>query len=328
MDATRSRQYLRPPFASFGAWTGRFRPTRLGLAIAPATGAMVALGVALLVLQMPVSVLESLSTDSGLPALVAAAAPPLGLTARLSAALLAAATVGGIVWFALFLMLDTRSLETRGEREDGVPILRRADAHPDAPARRPVFANSDLGTPFLEVKAAPGQVLVADPDDLAAPTDHEWSLPADLDTPLATYLHPSDTIGSAGVPLPILGASDPVVPPLVAATSTVEPEASAEGIQRPQATAQPPLTAGEKCLATSPLPIGQRFAADERIETIELTPSVRATASIHDLLDRLERGVARKQPVSVPHPIADEGSEEKSLEDTLDALRALARRVG
>ena len=36
-----------------------------------------------------------------------------------------------------------------------MPVLRRADAHPDAPPRRPVFANSDLGTPFLDVKAEP-----------------------------------------------------------------------------------------------------------------------------------------------------------------------------
>jgi hypothetical protein len=70
-----------------------------------------------------------------------------------------------------------------------------------------------------------------------------------------------------------------------------------------------------------------RFAPHERIETFGLatpddepsTPLSQAT--IHDLLERLERGVAKRQP-------EPEAPREPTLEETLDALRSLARRVG
>jgi hypothetical protein len=78
-----------------------------------------------------------------------------------------------------------------------------------------------------------------------------------------------------------------------------------------------------------------RFAPHERIETFGLTiapgddePSAPLPqATIHDLLERLERGV-RRQPAPEPMPADPEPQGEKSLEETLDALRALARRVG
>ncbi|QDZ06552.1 hypothetical protein FPZ24_02920 [Sphingomonas panacisoli] len=71
-----------------------------------------------------------------------------------------------------------------------------------------------------------------------------------------------------------------------------------------------------------------RFAPHERIETFGLAPladdepsTPLPQATIHDLLARLERGVAKRQP-------EPETPREQTLEETLDALRALARRVG
>ena len=41
-------------------------------------------------------------------------------------------------------------------------VTRRADRHPDAPAREPVKAMRDLGTPFLDVGAAFGGLCTVD----------------------------------------------------------------------------------------------------------------------------------------------------------------------
>ena len=61
--------------------------------------------------------------------------------------------VAAATWFG-FAALD-RASRPRAARfgalegeADLAPVLRRADAHPDAPPRRPIFAGSDLGTPL------------------------------------------------------------------------------------------------------------------------------------------------------------------------------------
>ncbi|MES2097107.1 MAG: hypothetical protein V4459_10145 [Pseudomonadota bacterium] len=326
MDATSGRKRLIPSFAS---WRGGRTATRIVVPIALVAGLGIGAIVALLFLIMPIGVLESMSVDSGIAALVAAAEPPLGLTARFAIAFLAALAVGGVTWFGLSLLIGARTLIlNRNKRDDGVPVLRRADAHPDAPARRPVFANSDLGTPFLDVKADAKPMTLAEAMAIE-PDEDERTLPADLDTPMASYLHPLDPPLPEPAPLPIVREPEPVAPaPIVFAAP--EPEPASEPVIDPE-----PVVAVEPEGARSvdnvspfdPSP-ATRFAPEERIETIELTPAVRATASIHDLLDRLEKGVAKKQPAPEPAPVAEDVPAEQSLEDTLDALRALARRVG
>jgi len=274
MFATNGRQHL----MSFGLpFAGR---SPVAVPIAPTAGIVVGALVAIAFLSMPIAVIEDMAMDSGVAAMLTAAAPPFGLTARLTVAFFAALAAGGITWFGLFLTLGARTvLLNRGTPADGVPVLRRADAHPDAPPRRPVFANRDLGTPFLEVKAEP---IVEDVDPVVeSPFVVEaCDVPEDLDTPIAAYRTPDDS------PLP-----DP------------EP--------------QPVLTP-----VSAP-----RFAPHERIETFGLATQADdepfaplPQATIHDLLERLERGVAKRAPDPAPR--------EQTLEETLDALRALARRVG
>ena len=299
MFATNGRQRLNilgPLFAD---------RSRIAMPIAPAVGLVVAVLVALAFLFMPIRVIEGMAVDSGIAAILTAAAPPLGVTARLAVAFFAALAAGGATWFGLFLIVGARAmLIRRGAAEDGVPVLRRADAHPDAPPRRPVFANSDLGTPFLDVKAEP----VTDEPFVPIVTAAQ-NVPTDLDTPIAAYWTPSD------VPLPDVGP-EPVFVPIV--VPEPEPEAIAAPIVEPEPLPAPVLTP-----VSAP-----RFAPHERIETFGLavsaddepsTPLPQAT--IHDLLERLERGVAKRQP-------EPEEMREPTLEETLDALRALARRVG
>jgi hypothetical protein len=50
------------------------------------------------------------------------------------------------------------------------------------------------------------------------------------------------------------------------------------------------------------------------------------SATIHALLDRLERGVARREVEAPPPPPAPPPQRHESLEETLDVLRRLATR--
>lgn len=82
---------------------------------------------------------------------------PLAQTPGASLRLLIAVAGGCVaamaVW-ALFRRLERPMRAVRHEAvpdaqfDAGTPTLRRADAHPDAPARRPIFAAADLGAPL------------------------------------------------------------------------------------------------------------------------------------------------------------------------------------
>ncbi len=151
--------------------------------IAPVGGAVAALAVVLLFVALPATVLEDWVWRSGLPSLIGAAEPPLGMTARAVLALAGGALAGAVTWSALFLLFGPGGLlAPRAASSDGVPVLRRADAHPDAPARRPLSA-ADLEDDDDMVFARP--VTSAPPP----PPPVEQPIPADLDLPLAAF-HP------------------------------------------------------------------------------------------------------------------------------------------
>lgn len=337
MDATRGRQRLTSP-SPFAAILGDGGAMPFAVPLAPAIAAVLAALGALMFLLMPAAVLEDLVVDSGIASLITAAQPPLGITAHLTIAFLVAIVVGGISWFALFLLIGARVVMVgRDARDDGVPILRRADAHPDAPARRPVFAHRDLGTPFLEVTAdTPPPMSAADAMAYVPRVIEERPIPADLDTPLATYRSPLDPPLKSD-PLPLRRIDEPVAPPAPIRVEAPAPVASPEPIVAVEPDVAPidPVPAADIPAAEEPAP---RFASHERIETFELTPMVRSSetsaplpsATIHDLLDRLERGVAKRKEVAAPEPQApaQETPAAGSLEETLGVLRQLASRVG
>lgn len=333
MDLTRGRLNLKlPRFTALKAMAAD-RSARLVLPVAPVVAMMLATLTALVFLVMPIEVLEGMSVDSGVASLITAAQPPLGLTARFAIAFIAAIGVGGVAWFGLFLLVGTRTVlvnrkgvkpgaapATDGDDEI-VPILRRRDAHPDAPARRPVFAHRDLGTPFLDVKADPEAVAPVPEAVIEMPEERD--VPVDLDTPLARYLHPLDPPLPEPDPLPI--APEPVAEPIAPAPILAEPPVPAPVVE--------PAPVAEIVPDPEPAP-EPRFAANERIETFDLTPVIpgpgepaQPSASIHDLLDRLERGVAKRQPAPEPAPVAA-AEAAPTLEDTLAALRRLAQRAG
>ena len=146
---------------------------------------------AILFIAMPADTLESLVWNSGVAALVPVAAPPLGVTARALLALGSGALFAAVTWAALYLLFGPGGLLVKPVRSEGVPVIRRADAHPDAPARRPMSA-ADLGMPLMEV---------------VMPTASERPIPADLDLPLAAF----DPAALLQVPLEPLRPVAPLV---------------------------------------------------------------------------------------------------------------------
>src|SRR3546814_2807905 len=115
--------------------------------------------------DLPVGLVETVVASSGLSEAVPAAAPPRGLKARLRLAGFGAAMALGLIWAGQRekrVALLTHDKQGRGNGASGVsemgfalsklnwlsrdrrksgPALRRADAHPDAPARSPIFSS-------------------------------------------------------------------------------------------------------------------------------------------------------------------------------------------
>ena len=339
MDATRGRQRLN--FSSpFAAILGDGGASRFVVPVAPAIAIVLAALGGLMFLLMPTAVLEDLVVDSGIASLVTAAQPPLGITAHFAIAFLVALAVGGVSWFGLFLLIGTRMVVIgRRAREDGVPVLRRADAHPDAPPRRPVFANRDLGTPFLEVTAdTPAPMSAADAMAYVPTVVDERTIPVDLDTPLATYRGPLDPPLPEPDPLPLGRVDESVAAPSPIRVQVPVPEPVMAVDPRPVPAGPEPSVPESFGMVLPDDDVPPRFASHERIETFELTPMVRSSepsvpqppATIHDLLDRLERGVAKRTHVPAPEPETPEPDVPVagSLEETLGVLRQLASRVG
>lgn len=114
--------------------------------------ALAGLAIAVIVFVLPPDLLGRLIGATGLPAVIGAAAPPLGFKARLACGLVGAGTIFAIVYALLRLFDRKRAPQARprslaAQVEPDLPRLRRRDVHPDAPARRPISAARDLGEP-------------------------------------------------------------------------------------------------------------------------------------------------------------------------------------
>lgn len=335
---------------------------------AGALGALAALSVA----AVPGAMLEQAVSASGLPAVIAAAEPPLGMTARIALALAAGLVVAGVARLLLLVILGDSAEGAAVEARDDAPAppsIRRADAHPDAPPRPPLLATRDLGTPFLEVRAggkpdeddAPLPALpepvpltapVIDADarplplgpavprpaanDLPplqvreAPSEPEWSpppaahqgppperpLPEDFDQPLAAFDPQAIPAEPMAPPLSLKPLRRPVaVPSLYDANDRLAIFEQHPPFRRP-APAPPP--------SLRPLPRDEAPAA----------PPPEREASVHALLERLERGAMarglitgseRHDPPAPPAPTP--APAERGLEEALVTLRNLARRA-
>ncbi|UIJ46888.1 hypothetical protein LZK98_08080 [Sphingomonas cannabina] len=264
---------------------------RQRLTLSPAAlAAIVAAGaVAAAMVALPTHVLESLAVDSGVAAFVPSAEPPLGTTARTLLAMLGGAFAGAAGW-AVVTLLPRRSPPPGRQPqsdEETVPVLRRADAHPDAPPRAPLLATRDLGPPPFPPERA-------EPAPEPEPEPIERDLPRDLEAPLSAF-DPGAIPEVPAVPVP------PVAP-----------------LYR-----KPDLRPGERIetfelARPAPLPIDERPLAAPRTEaTIQ---------ALLDRLEKgvTRRAEAAPEP---QQPTSPAESSLQGLERALDELRRLAVRV-
>lgn len=144
-----------------------FRKAAAGALDAP-VAALAALAVGFALFAMPATLFEQAVVASGLPALLPAAAPPLGGTARLLASAVAVPLAFGAVYALLRLAGGSKRTPraARPAEPEEMPVRRRRiDRHPDAPDRRPLFAASELAPPApaaIRVEPAP-EPLVLEP---------------------------------------------------------------------------------------------------------------------------------------------------------------------
>lgn len=179
-------------------------------------------GAAAAVLTLPAGLVELAVSSTGFSELVPAAAPLLGETARaLMAGFAGMMTAGAAMAIGhadaaeqgdekMGFALSRLTAMARGGRQSpalqGVPTLRRADAHPDAPPRRPIFASEDFGAP--DIFARPVAAAVAAEPALIQPEQVAASEVLDTIAPAASVSIPPDMdereeiVDGAGLPLP------------------------------------------------------------------------------------------------------------------------------
>lgn len=156
----------------------RTAPTTKPITSNPLFPAVVALWVSacfgLGVLAIRPSLLENLVIKSRIDLIVPAAAPPLGVTARILLALILAA-LGAIVGATIARRL-ARPKPSFAERKRAMggtlaaePKVRARDSHPDAPARRPISAHEELGDEMPGPASRPGRRRALAIDDEAGP---------------------------------------------------------------------------------------------------------------------------------------------------------------
>lgn len=298
----------------------------------PVVAIFTALTVALVIALLPVWRIEAAVEASGLPALLPAAAPPLGMTARVVLMLAAATLIAGPLWIGLWLLLPVKRKRRPATAE---PSVRRADAHPDAPPRPPVRATRDLGKPFLDpldpvetemdlprdlnvpmaifdpaavppVPAAPAQAVrplfrptpvpaeetTIDTDAVSALPEPEAPMPP---TPLEPP--PAEAIAEMPAPeevVPLLAPEPPVAP--VVTEAAAAPEADEPPVE---AAAQPDIPPAEPVIEPAPLP------------------------SLDALLDRLDHGLQRRRSAEIERQEAAK-AQSTGLASALGALRRMA----
>jgi hypothetical protein len=183
-------------------------------------------------------------------------------------------------------------------RDDGVPVVRRADAHPDAPPRRPMTA-ADLGTPMMEVTAA-------------NPVTLERSIPADLDQPLAAF------DPHAILPVP-MAPIRPVTPLVQAETPPVAPVAPVEDGERVEALADASVAIDEPVEAAT-IPITVSEPVSPRVSVAWSAPSSAPPSA------GAVNGAARHEPRLVDAPTPAASPSPPSIESLLRRLEQGATR--
>jgi hypothetical protein len=338
---------------------------RSGSALDTAMAAFAAASVGFVTYVMPGDLFARLVRGSGLPAIVPAARPPLGDTARL--ALVVAATLATFlaVWLLLRALgkIPAGRGKTRVEVPDEPPRLRRADMHPDAPSRSPISAGRELGVPLDEMpvdERAAGQVDLAEVENVDYEAEWERPLPGFIEQDAATVpadadvLPDADEFDDVDASAAASERSEPAVEDSSDLPFWVPEEASADDVvekveetgaaepAEPSAPAAMPFwaeaaeesgEADEEEPFEDPAPTASLIPQEhhELDELGQRLPKKQALdhESIDGLVERFETGVGRRKRAGWTGPSAPASDEDKKLEERLRGaisdLRKLSR---
>ncbi len=123
---------------------------------APVVAILFGIAAAILVAAVPQWMFEAGVVASGLPTVLAAAAPPLGLVARLLAIALALGGVTFLVWALLAPLTKFMEAKARARtpwRDAGYDADAFVMRDDPLPPRRPIFAPDELGAPLMSDEA-------------------------------------------------------------------------------------------------------------------------------------------------------------------------------
>ncbi|MGF1549311.1 MAG: hypothetical protein ACFBQW_02075 [Sphingomonadaceae bacterium] len=238
---------------------------------------------------MPAPLFGGLVERSGLGLFVPGAQPPFGTTARLLAACGAGIVAFLAGWLVMHLAGKLDRQPGRAERAIAYefqhpPVIRRADAHPDAPARHPLRAVRDLGEPSLppldEEETHEAELLLGDKgDEDMPPTPFDSSAP---DGPEAAEPKAARQAQASGRGFPVLDAPH---------------DDAEEGEEAEEAE--------EAAASSAPAPGGQG-------------------ASTAELIGRFEAGVRRRGGRPKTGPGLGEGGVHQRLKSAIAELRAMS----
>lgn len=124
-----------------------------GTTLLAITVTLAGIGIAAGIATAPSDTLDAAIVRSGLPSILPAATPPVGINGRILLALAAGGLIVALGWVAPLLAVLRRraprpAAAPVAAASQDVPVIRKADAHPDAPPRRPIRAAADLGAPL------------------------------------------------------------------------------------------------------------------------------------------------------------------------------------
>lgn len=327
-----------------GRYSIRREPEALAVPCGAAgIGGLAAMVAGLIGLLVPVSILESLSFHLYLDTITDFAKPPLGTTAKMLGALALALAAGGAAfvaarWFGVISapdgiggLIDRLRGVDRDDEEDA-PVLRSADRHPDAPARRPFSAMRDIpdrswddGDDLAFGQADRVQAVADDDDelllDMTAPSADELT-PEPLSSTFPADDYPLEVAPAAATEAERGDAMDDfdLTPPTLDDWEGFDAQGAVEGEPdqiAPDVAFDAPAEVADAALVVPPAAPARPVA---RRDTAPLDLSA---GRLDELIARLEAGLSRKASVSVVSaPAIAEMPVDDSADSEIDLLPA------
>jgi hypothetical protein len=254
---------------------------------------------AFVLFAMPEGLLARAFAGAGLASFSPKFRPPFGADVRFGLVAAGGLLVLAFTW-SLMKALDRAPVRARQgtapepvpapEAEPEAPRVRKADAHPDAPARRPLLAGRDLGEP-LELQPEQALPVAAEAEDADDERQEEFVPQPDPVPAVAETPEPAPTVAEAPAPLP---------PFLVAQEEEEETEAEPLAAAEPEQESAETISSLMRRFETG---LGRKKQAlPERISAEPVAPPPAAPAPAESWAPA-PAAEAKPEPVAGPAPV-------------------------